>query len=41
MFLFVWITLGIMVNVPPLAMLSLEYEFCFCVVLFKLLYMSL
>ena len=37
MFSFVWIFLGIMARMPPLAMLGPEYLFCFCIVVFELL----
>ena len=41
MFSFVFIKVGIMVSIPPLACVGPEYLFCFCVMLFELLYMSL
>jgi hypothetical protein len=40
-FSLVWMILGIMVRVPPLAGLSPEYLFGFGIVVFELLYMIL
>ena len=40
-FSFVWMILGIIVRVPPLAGLSLEYLFWFGIVVFELLYIIL
>ena len=41
MFSFVWMIFGIMIRVPPLALLVSEYLFGCWVVLFELLYMIL
>ena len=41
MFSFVWMVFGIMISVPPLALLVSEYLFGCWVVLFELLYMIL
>ena len=41
MFSFVWMSFGIMISVPPRALLFSEYLFGICVLLFELLYMIL
>ena len=41
MFSLVYIDLGNMVSMPPLAKVGPEYLFCLCVTLFELLYMIL
>lgn len=41
MFSFVWIILGIIANMPPLAGVGMEYRLCLYVVLLELMYMIL
>ena len=41
LFLFVYIDIGIMASMPPLACVGPVYLLCFCIVLLELLYMIL
>ena len=41
MFSFVWMSFGIMISVPPRALLCSEYLLGICVLLFELLYVIL